>query len=829
MNIFTRITLQSLKKNKLRTFMTILGVTLSVAMISGVLAFATSFQHFMVEYERQLSGDWYAAAYAPTELDLLKAKRDERTEAIGTYREIGYAKLPGMEEHYKPYLQLVDFDDTLEEMADVKLIEGRMPKNSGEVVLPVTVATEGGHPLKMGEKINVDLGMRIAPKGGSLPEGSRLTAIAPYEEGESLHAFDSRIYTVVGITDDVSVRSYNTPAYMGITIADESDLDNPEVADVSVAYIKTKNPNDITTFMAELFPEEAIEFNENLLMYIGTTHFGRFNAVLTAVSGTLIFLIMIGSIALLYNAFAITVSERIKEYGLLSSVGATKKQIRISVVTEGLLISILGIPVGMFTGVGGIWLALRIMGRFSIVLTAGKSSLSLGLYLYPPIMVLMVLLSLVTVLISVAIPARRASKIAIIDAIRYRRYTGEEKRSIRIPGLQKRPVPFEQYLSNRYFMRSGRRYRATIISLTLSITLFLSANFAGSYFLGEGDYSPKDNPSYNVEYMQMNDGGGEEEFIKQDAIFAKLDSAPGITYKRILEFSYFQSGPNGEGDRILLAVMSQHDYDIYLISLGIIQEHPRVLYLGAELSDDRDVDLYTTEEKKYDVKVEEGGVRAITINNVPPGSDHYLFDKVLVMSQGEATEIFGDYKDLISERGTFYRCENPEKTYAAMEKICREEGYSTINLRNVAGEARDVRNLVTMINVFAYGFVILISIIAIVNVFNTMSTNIFLRRREFAVLRAVGMTENSFRRMVGLESLIYGGRSLVLSLGISLIISILLYRLLWISEGFSYMVPWRAVIISIAIVFVAVFATMTYAAGKVSNGNLMDALKNENL
>ncbi len=154
-----------------------------------------------------------------------------------------------------------------------------------------------------------------------------MTAIAPYEEGESLHAFDSRIYTVVGITDDVSVRSYNTPAYMGITIADESDLDNPEVADVSVAYIKTKNPNDITTFMAELFPEEAIEFNENLLMYIGTTHFGRFNAVLTAVSGTLIFLIMIGSIALLYNAFAITVSERIKEYGLLSSVGATKKQI----------------------------------------------------------------------------------------------------------------------------------------------------------------------------------------------------------------------------------------------------------------------------------------------------------------------------------------------------------------------------------------------------------------------------------------------------------------------------------------------------------------------
>ncbi len=197
----------------------------------------------------------------------------------------------------------------------------------------------------------------------------------------------------------------------------------------------------------------------------------------------------------------------------------------------------------MFTGVGGIWLALRIMGRFSIVLTAGKSSLSLGLYLYPPIMVLMVLLSLVTVLISVAIPARRASKIAIIDAIRYRRYTGEEKRSIRIPGLQKRPVPFEQYLSNRYFMRSGRRYRATIISLTLSITLFLSANFAGSYFLGEGDYSPKDNPSYNVEYMQMNDGGGEEEFIKQDAIFAKLDSAPGITYKRILNSAIFSRGP----------------------------------------------------------------------------------------------------------------------------------------------------------------------------------------------------------------------------------------------------------------------------------------------
>ncbi len=120
--------------------------------------------------------------------------------------------------------------------------------------------------------------------------------------------------------------------------------------------------------------------------------------------------------------------------------------------------------------------------------------------------------------------------------------------------------------------------------------------------------------------------------------------------------------------------MSQHDYDIYLISLGIIQEHPRVLYLGAELSDDRDVDLYTTEEKKYDVKVEEGGVRAITINNVPPGSDHYLFDKVLVMSQGEATEIFGDYKDLISERGTFYRCENPERRMLQWRRFAGKKG-----------------------------------------------------------------------------------------------------------------------------------------------------------
>jgi len=139
------------------------------------------------------------------------------------------------------------------------------------------------------------------------------------------------------------------------------------------------------------------------------------------------------------------------------------------------------------------------------------------------------------------------------------------------------------------------------------------------------------------------------------------------------------------------------------------------------------------------------------------------------------------------------------------------------------------RLLVRVVNVFAYGFIILISLIAVANVFNTISTNISLRRREFAMLRSVGMSQHGFSRMMNYECLIYGLRGLLWGLPLSILVTYAIYRVTDVAYDISFYVPWYSIAIAVCSVFAVVFIAMWYAAGKIRGDNTVDALKNENI
>ena len=130
---------------------------------------------------------------------------------------------------------------------------------------------------------------------------------------------------------------------------------------------------------------------------------------------------------------------------------------------------------------------------------------------------------------------------------------------------------------------------------------------------------------------------------------------------------------------------------------------------------------------------------------------------------------------------------------------------------------------------FSYGFIVLISLIAAANVFNTISTNISLRRREFAMLKSVGMTQKGFNKMMNFECLLYGSHALLFGLPVSCGVTYLIY--LAIMEGFetTFHLPWTAIGIAVLSVFLVVGATMMYSMSKVKKDNPIDALKNENL
>ena len=177
----------------------------------------------------------------------------------------------------------------------------------------------------------------------------------------------------------------------------------------------------------------------------------------------------------------------------------------------------------------------------------------------------------------------------------------------------------------------------------------------------------------------------------------------------------------------------------------------------------------------------------------------------------------------------FLTSSNHAASFENLATMLTENGLSSRQLFDYAANAETNRNVITIIRVFAYGFIVLISLIAAANVFNTISTNISLRRREFAMLKSVGMTQKGFRRMMNCECLLYGSKALLLGLPVSCGITYLIYRAVTTAYETFFHLPWAAIGIAVLSVFLVVFATMIYAMRKAKKDNPIDALKNENL
>ena len=151
------------------------------------------------------------------------------------------------------------------------------------------------------------------------------------------------------------------------------------------------------------------------------------------------------------------------------------------------------------------------------------------------------------------------------------------------------------------------------------------------------------------------------------------------------------------------------------------------------------------------------------------------------------------------------------------------------SVTNIYENVKSDRDMVTVIMVFAYGFITLIALIAVANIFNTVSTGIILRRKEFAMLKSVGMTDRGVVKILSLESLMSGIKSLVIGLPISAVVCVLIH--LAISRGFEtpFVVPWASIIGAVAGVFAVTFISMLYAANRLKNENILDSIRDENI
>ena len=940
MNIMNRLTWRSMWENRTRTIVTVIGIVLSAAMFTAVTTLAFSFWSFLVENEIYNSGDYFLRYDYTTQEHLDALRKDDRISELGDLEILGYHSLELEEEDGGVVNEIVAVaagDQAFYDMVTVILEEGRLPQTSDEIVINRNAyyyLQLGGFGCEVGDTVTLEVTRDHEWEFSRLPEGVRL----PSDAGGF-----TKTYTIVGIADLFTRLGDNqlTMSHL-FTYAD----DDVEEALWHRAFVKTFFPMDVYEMKNES-PEGAYaETNQPLLEFYGATAYSNYNLLIAIVAGVFLLIIMVGSVSLIYNAFSISVSERTRQFGLLASVGATRKQLRRSVYFEALTLWAMGIPIGILCGYLGIVVTLEWLKSVIGPLLSSAGG-AVVLWAAPSVWAFLAaaLTALITVLISAWIPARRATRIAPITAIRENREYRIPKRGIKTGKLSHMLWGLPGLLAKKYYTVSKKKYRATVVSLTISILLFISATgIVGVLQLAANNTVNTNNfdiRCYGLSEEQLAELR-EQDFVEQSALVEGQDwltvipledqaedyldayekrpdyyqhMSRGVKNLRVyyledaalreyLEDHGMDPGPYFDtGDPAALVIQPQitaYQTDpetglmtSYLLRTGLVSEGvDRISVYPTSLPDEvreyiRDLIgnySYMTSPAEdrlvyacAPMQDASGGViaapgtdpNAIRVTLVQETNDrgqavyaYYLYDPetdaleaepfVTVERSEEIPEFtlgamidelpFGLYAEYGTDDETvavilpMSALQGGEDALPDLSVKINDYEAATAYLQdnNIAyddllASEKQARDMILMVDVFSYGFMILITMISVANVFNTISTNIALRRREFGMLRSVGMQTGELYRMIGLECLSYGGRALLLGLPLGLVIDygIRLIAANVSSDGYAF--PFGTVAIAVTGVLAIVFATMFYAVAKLRKDDAMEAIRMENI
>jgi len=589
------------------------------------------------------------------------------------------------------------------------------------------------------------------------------------------------------------------------------------------------------------------------------------NALLYAIGGILVAIIMVGSIFLIYNSFNISLNERTRQFGILSSVGATARQLRNSVLFEGLCIGAIGIPIGVAVGIGSIGLVIPVVaGNFGNIL---YSSVPLTLSVSLPAIAAAAVVSLVTILISAYIPARKAANTPVMESIRQTNEVKTGSKDLKTSKLAQRMYGLAGILALKNFKRNKKRYRSIVLSLVLSVVLFVSGSAFGTTLKRLSERLIMD---FDYDILFTTQDMGESETFR---LYDEMKSADGVyasSYQAILPYSctvktgdfserYRETAGNAAPDETVhlpmdIQFIEDSEYLRFIKELGFSAEE----YYGqgakmiavAKKPVSRQgrpselVDMFARRSMTLNVapvtndgpKMERGQSVNITfvdtysVDPLPSNPSEvkpYVFMAVAPYSLKDRFETPDTHADM----GLAFLSKNPARSVAEMETMIQGAGItSAYTLHNVYTMVEQYRSITFVIDVFTYVFVIMISLIAVANVFNTISTNIKLRRRELAMLRSVGMADRDFNQMMNFECIFYGMRTLLFGLPIAGILSWLIYAGFVAVEqidNFDYVFPWGSMAISVFSVLFIVFITMRYAIHEIKKENIIDALRDE--
>lgn len=872
MNLLNKLTITNLKLNKKRTIVTIIGIILATALITAVAGMVTSFRQTLINWTIKTDGNYhYSFKNVPSE-DLKYIENNRSIENYYLTQDIGYAKLNESKNEYKPYLYVMAYNKEALKNAPIDLVEGRLPQNENEIVISEHIISNGKVNYKIGQKISLGIGERLS-------ENSKLDQQNPYnKDEEEFNTKLNKTYEIVGIMQRQrnNVEPYSAPGYTVITYLDDSNIKEntniyvllnknklkdrykilADILNISEDLAEKNVKGNITIEEFDKLNETAkykFEINKDLLRFQALEFGDSILSTLFALSIIIISIIIVTSVFCIRNSFAISITEKMKQYGMLASVGATSKQIKKNVFYEALILSVIAIPIGVLCGMLAVFIVLKVI---SAILAESLNGM-IFVYSVPWVAIgISVILAMITIFLSARKSAKRAAKVSPIEAIRSNEDIKIKSKKLRSPKIIKKIFGVGGDIAYKNLKRNRKKYRTTVISIVVSVAIFIPTstfiNYAFKtssmyYQYGEARHNlevrvQKHNQADNESINKIIELDGIKEYSIQKSVIASVDikdvkySSMGREY-----IGEFEEEEGATTTNFSIYSVGKEEYNRYINKLGLKYDDvkDKAILINSAMTyvrNDKGKNINTKFEP-YEYKVGDiikvklvgDGIEdkntqieiAKTTDKVPMGFEGRTSNGYIIVSN-EWIEQNSNY--LLNGTELYINCNNADVLEENIRKIDKN-----LNITNIDSYIREQKAMWIVIAIFLYGFITVISLIGVTNIFNTITTNMNLRSKEFANLKSIGMTTKEFNRMIRLESIFYGTKSLLIGIPIGTLLSYLMFKAFGESVDFGFIFPVSGVSISVIAVFVLIISIMKYSLNKINKQNIIETIRKDNI
>ena len=787
----TKIAKSNLIINKSKSILIIITIILSTTLLSSVGLTCLDWSKANKERIIKYSGTQHGVYGNMDEKKIEEIKAHADIDAVGLVNGIGSINYDD-----KSKIALSYVNDKAMELSSIKLEKGIMPKLKNEIALDNLALKKLGYKGKIGEKIKIKY-EDYANKGFTESEFT-LSGIIKSNEMSKIKKIYSGIVSkeYMNSTRDMSKENFN--AY--VTVKAEDNLSGDELKLKVEDIAKDLN-----------IPKARVLVNED---YINSLKPDMEVIMWGVVIGIIV---IMSSILVIYNIFHLSVVTKVQEFGKLRAIGATKKQIKSIVLKEGIFLSMIGVPIGVLVGF--------LINEFVI----GKIFMFEGNAFKLPMIIGVMIISLITIYISLLKPMKEASKVSIIEAVRY---NGEDKNN------KKSRKGYESINLNRLsyanLSRNKKRTYITVISLSLSAIIFVVISSVMNSIDAEKmtrerfsqdikidldgyTYGEEDSPDTEMNILQKNNPLGEN-FIK------KLLNIKGVTnidksksakcelngYKT--EYKYHDlSSVNEEDLKNLEFYLEDGEINLEKLKSGeeiLITQPELSTEIGIKVGDKITLTLYDGDKKiKKEFKIQ-----GITSNPSTFAMHYDAFDK---MFDTDTTTTIGIY----TQKGEY------ENIKSYIESLDKNDDY--IQADYVDELLKDNKLAIAVTKGIGYSLVVIIGIIGFINLINSMITSIITRKKELGMLQAIGLTDKQLVKMLNIEAMFYTGTMLLSSLTLGTIIgyiAVYVFRKTGASYA-TYTFPINQILIMVVSVFIAQLLLTYFISKNFNKESLIDRVR----